>query len=166
MYCSKCEQHCGRDEEATLVDGQILCLDCLEPDTSKKPGTEETCADVVEDRCRSRLEDLKTLLDYNDDGDDCHPELGRLCEYGLCFDYVEPETFDDQHEGYWRHQLSYGGPSQEIRFFYDKGAHRCYRIEFWHLDWYDGASVDITDDDTARELWDWFTGCGELELPE
>ena len=30
MYCDKCEQHCGRDEEATLVDGQILCLNCLD----------------------------------------------------------------------------------------------------------------------------------------
>ena len=28
MYCSKCEQHCGRDEEASLVDGKILCLQC------------------------------------------------------------------------------------------------------------------------------------------
>ena len=133
-----------------------------------------TCADVVEDRCRSRLEDIKTLLEYNDDGDDCHPVLGRLCDYGLCFDHVYPETFDDQPEGYWRLQLSWGGPSQEIRFYFDDSrdagddippARRCYRIEFWHLDWYDGASVDITDDETARRLWEWHSGmedyCGE-----
>jgi len=118
-----------------------------------------TCADVVEDRCKCRLNDLRCLmLDY----DEGH-NMESLDEYGLCFDRVYPETFDDQPEGYWRYQISYGGPAEEIRFYFDHstpsdesgGASRCYRIEFWHLDWGDGANVDITDDETARRLWDW-----------
>jgi len=28
-YCNKCEQPMARAEEATLIDGEILCLDCL-----------------------------------------------------------------------------------------------------------------------------------------
>ena len=28
-YCNKCEQPMARDEEASLVDGDILCLNCL-----------------------------------------------------------------------------------------------------------------------------------------
>ena len=122
---------------------------------------QQTCADVVDDRCRSRLEDIKAIMDYTGDS---HPELGGLHEYGLGFDRVYPETFDDQPEGYWRWQLSWGGPSQEIRFYFDDSrffdddippARRCYRIEFWHLDWGDGASVDITNDETARRVWEW-----------
>ena len=33
----------------------------------------------------------------------------------LCFDYVKPHSFKDQVEGYWRMQLSWGGPSDELR---------------------------------------------------
>lgn len=76
--------------------------------------------------------------------------------YGLCFDYVEPETFTEQLEGYWRFQISYGGPSEEIRFYYSAGASRPYRIEFWYLDWFDGAPEDITEDLTARLVWEYF----------
>ena len=128
---------------------------------------QQTCADVVADRCRSRLEDIKAIMEYTGYPDDSHPDLGGFHEYGLCFDRVYPETFDDQPEGYWRWQLSYGGPSQEIRFYFDDStdghscvppARRCYRIEFWHLDWGDGASVDITDDATARRAWAWQSG--------
>ena len=34
---------------------------------------------------------------------------------GLGFDYVEPHTFTDQLEGYWRWQFSWGGPSDALR---------------------------------------------------
>ena len=32
----------------------------------------------------------------------------------LSFDYVAPHTFNDQPEGYWRWQFSWGGPSDEL----------------------------------------------------
>jgi|TARA_R110002020_G_scaffold44412_1_gene128110 hypothetical protein len=84
---------------------------------------ERSCADQVQERLKDRLKDLHTLE-------------------GLCFDYVDPNTFTDQKEGYWRWQLSWGGPGDEFRIYVnpDKSVHR---IEYWYLDWYDGAKVTL-----------------------
>ena len=59
---------------------------------------------------------------------------------GLCFDRVEAGTFKDQRAGYWRWQLSWGGPSEEFRLF-DNGD-----LEYWYLDWFDGACVKVQDE--------------------
>ena len=61
---------------------------------------------------------------------------------GLCFDYVEPKTWDDQLEGYWRWQLSWGGPGDEFRLFVNPDM-SLHRAEYWYLDWYDGAHVTL-----------------------
>jgi hypothetical protein len=71
----------------------------------------------------------------------------------LGFDYVSIDTFTDQEQGFYRLQFSYGGPQDEIRF-YDNG-----NIQYWFLDWFDGASVDITDTKEALFIYEWFTGC-------
>ena len=76
-------------------------------------------------------------------------------EYGLSFDYVEPNTFNDQPEGFFRYQISWGGPSEEFRFYVNPDF-SCHRIEFWFLDWWDGASRDITKDEVAQMLWQHF----------
>ena len=55
-------------------------------------------------------------------------------EYGLHFDFVEADTFEDQPDAYWRWQLSWGGPSDEFRFYKDD-----HRIEYRFHDWFDGA---------------------------
>jgi len=34
--------------------------------------------------------------------------------------------------------------------------HTPYKIEFWHMDWYDGASVDITNSQLAKGLFNYF----------
>ena len=80
-------------------------------------------------------------------------------EYGLAFDYVAPGTFTDLDEGYWRYQISWGGPSEEIRFFANRDGH-VYKAEFWYLDWFDGASVTVTNDEIVALLWDEFEGMG------
>ena len=147
---------------------------------------ERTCEDRVEASRDSRLADLRKLWELYCDGDeDGDEETGNLWEYGLSFDYVVPETFTDQDEGFWRYQISCGGPQEEIRFYasltpgkcadwcehctpYDKPsphpmtAH-LYRAEFWFLDWFDGASRDVTNEDTVRDLWEWFNECGSVE---
>ena len=70
---------------------------------------------------------------------------------GLCFDYVDPGTFTDQLEGYWRWQLSWGGPGDEFRIYInpDKSVHR---IEYWYMDWYDGAKVTL-DPEKHSDAW-------------
>jgi len=57
------------------------------------------CQDMVEESLESRLQELRTLWSAEDQTTE---ELGSLNEYGLCLDYVEPNTFNDQPEGYVR----------------------------------------------------------------
>lgn len=150
-----------------------------------EPLKQPTCAERVQDHWEGRRTDLKRALAMEERGgcdewlrldtaerveilqecglspfmsrrDECPEEIPNLYEYGLSFDYVAPDTFSDQPEGFWRYQLSTGGPGDEIRFFASSPRSRCYRVEYWFLDWWDGASLDITGSDVALMLWDWF----------
>jgi hypothetical protein len=93
-------------------------------------------------------------------------EEGTLDEYGLSFDYVMPGTFDDQKEGYFRYQISWGGPSDEFRFFVNPDL-SCHRVEYRFMDWFDGARrvLDAHNLETMMKLWEWFTenGCVSVE---
>ncbi len=93
---------------------------------------ERSCADQVQEHLEDRLKELHTVE-------------------GLCFDYVDPNTFTDQKEGYWRWQLSWGGPGDEFRIYInpDKSVHR---IEYWYLDWFDGAHVTL-DEKLHGDAW-------------
>ena len=93
---------------------------------------QRSCADQVQEHLEDRLKELHTVE-------------------GLCFDYVDPNTFTDQKEGYWRWQLSWGGPGDEFRIYVnpDKSVHR---IEYWYLDWYDGAKVTL-DPEKHSDAW-------------
>jgi len=108
------------------------------------------------------MEDLHTLWTaYCDDPESYDEDLGTFNEYGLSFDYVAPETFTDQDEGYFRYQLSYGGPSTEFRFWVD-GDLEVYKVQYWFLDWFDGAFsyLDKKDYDLMLEIFDDFKGMG------
>ena len=84
-----------------------------------------TCAERVEEEWKDRQEDIKD------------PEYEALS-----FDYVAPHTWDDQKEGYWRWQFSWGGPSDELRGFVNEHG-ELHRLEYWFLDWGDGASINV-----------------------
>ena len=138
-------------------------------DTTKR----ETCADKVRPAMESSREDIRELLEAagNNDGRVTDPESDQegcsIDEYGLAFDYVEPGTFEGQQEAYWRFQISYGGPSEEIRYYRSPRAWAPYRAEYWYLDWFDGANVDVTDDVTlAQDLWDWLEPAWSVERHE
>lgn len=86
----------------------------------------------------------------------------QFSNYALSFDYVAPYTFTDQEEGYFRYQMSWGGPSDEIRFYsYDNGR-SCYRAEYWFMDWFDGAKVDVTGT-VADDVFSFFQDVGMTE---
>ena len=112
---------------------------------------QQTCEERIDQHLESTITDLTTLWDlYCEDADASDDALGNMYDYGLCFDYVAPETFTDQPEGYFRYQLSYGGPSNEFRIYADqRGSYRwsVYRIEYWFLDWFDGAKRILSGSD-------------------
>lgn len=147
--------------------------------TEKQP----TCEERVSAEWQSTRDDLSVLYGFADDdetaefleregysgGDEDEDEDEFLYEarsnYGLSFDYVEPNTFDDQDEGYFRYQFSWGGPSDELRFYVSFGG-SCHHIEYWFMDWYDGASRNVTCDEVAQAVFDDFEGMGMIQVPE
>ena len=123
-----------------------------------------TCRERWAAHKNSRFADLRKLwrayASGENDGE--HPELGSIYDYGLAFDYVDR---DDQ-AAYWRYQLSWGGPSDEIRFFAGRpNASEPYRVEYWFLDWFDGYGRKLVgrDLELAEALWRWFAEVGSTE---
>ena len=112
-----------------------------------------TCEQRVDDALQNELSNLKILWELECEGnEEYHEDLGTLNEYGLCFDYVEPGTYDEQAEGYYRYQLSYGGPSDEFRVYVNEYK-QIHRVEYWFLDWFDGASRRVNKE-AAPELYE------------
>jgi hypothetical protein len=127
---------------------------------------QQTCEQRVEQNLKGRIRDLSRLWDAFCSGKD--DEGDSLYDYGLSFDYVEPGTFNGQREGYFRYQLSWGGPSDEFRFYANPDL-SCHRVEYWFMDWFDGAHRVLSDDDEALMLriWDWLNegGAARAALP-
>jgi len=121
---------------------------------------ETSCAARVEGALAGRVADLQRLLDSYRAGrtDD---ELGLLPDYALCLDYVAAGTFTGQREGYFRYQLSWGGPSDEFRFYVNPDF-SCHRIEYWFLDWFDGAHRILSDGSMQLllDVWSWLSDTG------
>ncbi len=105
---------------------------------------QKTCKQRVREHLSSRISDLEKLWKaYKEDPDKPVEDLGTFDEYGLAFDYVKPGTFERQRRGYFCYQLSYGGPSDEFRFYCDENLNPV-KIEYWFLNWFDGASISLT----------------------
>jgi hypothetical protein len=129
---------------------------------------EASCASRWAAHKESRVIDLRLLLVAWHEGDeDRHAnEIGTLSEYGLGFDYVAPGTFTDQKEGYWRYQISWGGPSDEFRFYAGGcGEQQPHRISYAFLDWFDGHEQALAGDDleVIHQLWTFFRDTGVTE---
>lgn len=126
----------------------------------------KTCKQRWAGEKNSTIRDLKKLWKlYQKDSEASDPDLGRFTEYGLAFDYVAPGTFKDQKEGYWRYQISYGGPSEEFRFYSSAPQFEPYRLTYVFMDWYDGHERALTGNDLALllEIWNDFQETGTVE---
>lgn len=118
--------------------------------------TDERCADLVGSAWESTKESLERFMNGRDES-----TYQEYREYALCFDYVPAGTFKDISEGYWRYQMSWGGPADEIRFF---GTSRDFdRAEYWFLDWGDGASIDVTNQRCVQWLFDDLKDIGAVQ---
>ena len=85
----------------------------------------------------------------------CEDLFDYVNQTALSWDYVEPYTFDDQREGYYRLQLSWGGPSDEFRIYTDSSK-SIKEIEYWYLDWYDGACINVPKDSVSWDICSWY----------
>lgn len=119
-----------------------------------------TCAERVEGHWASRLTDLHAYYSDNEVYENGSEELGigPFHEYGLFFDYVAPGSFRDQREGYWRHQFSEDGLSDQVRF-YGRDQALLLRAEYW----FDGAHIDVTHEAAVCWVFDLFAELGSLE---
>ena len=113
---------------------------------------DKKCIDRVNDEYQSRLKEIKKA--YNDENLDF---VEWLNEFGLGWNYVLPNTFDNQERGYYRWQLSWGGPSDEFRI-YTNNEKNIEFVEYWFLDWFDGASIKVNDQEVLNMI-DWQLDC-------
>jgi hypothetical protein len=127
-------------------------------------GSQQEAKYKVKAHYKNRMADITKLWKlYQQDCEANDDDLGNWNEYGLAFDYVPKGTFDNQRRGYFRYQISWGGPSEEFRFFVDETLNIT-TCQFWFLDWFDGAFIRVTGKnlDTWREIWDDFQSCDLL----
>jgi hypothetical protein len=136
----------------------------------------ETCKDKVEPALQNIIQDWTEAQKYYDIDEekryspkdeslsDYEDFFDYVNNYGLCFDYVSPNTFDNQDVGYFRYQVCYGGPTQEFRIYTDYNKN-IDRIEFWYLNWFDGSEVE-TDEDIIKQVLRDFIDCSQIEPSE
>ena len=121
--------------------------------------TDTTCKAQINEHYKGRIEDIRQLWEaYKVNPEAEVEDVGTWSEYGLCLDYVAPRTFRDQRRGYLRYQLSTGGPGDEFRFYMAEDL-TLTRVEYWFLDWFDGAHKTLkqgADFDLLAEIYeDW-----------
>jgi len=124
---------------------------------------EKTCEEQINDSLENTISYIREMWEVYIGQS---PETDEITEdsfheYGLSLEYSSSE---DGEPGFFRYLLSWGGPSSEFRFFTDPDL-CCYRIEYWFLDWFDGASRRLydSDKDLMLEIFDMWRDCGTLE---
>lgn len=121
--------------------------------------------DAEEAKIAESVEDLKddeALVFRHFDEIDGRGQHEAFDQYGLCFGYVE---FSEVHKygDFFRWQLSWGGPSDEIQFYV---THRLEltKAMYRYMDWFDGAGVRLVGRDykLAAQIWDYFRERGDV----
>jgi len=136
-----------------------------------------TCQDLVQEKFNNIESDYKSAREFFEEyqdategeqialevldkkrGDYFH-EYEDLYDYvnqtALSWDYVEGEG---REAGYYRLQLSWGGPSDEFRIYFDQDK-EIDIIEYWYMDWFDGAHVLVPKDSESWNICDQFLEC-------
>ena len=105
------------------------------------------CKDLVQASWESQEKDYKN---FKDEGD-----FESLYDYAnetaLSFEKVHKNSKENIDRSYYRLQLSWGGPSTEFRAYLN-ADHDIDYIEYWYLDWFDGACINIPKDSKSWEV--------------
>lgn len=146
--------------KATLKEKQLRCIDLIEGEFEDVEHTWKKAEQFYQDfdNATEGEQIAMKVIDQNN-GDYFH-EYEDLYDYvnntALSWDYVEPYTFENQSEGYYRLQLSWGGPSDEFRIYPAKNEYSVDVIEYAYMDWFDGAVYPVPQDSTAWEVCQYF----------
>jgi len=136
--------------------------------------TRKKCSKIVNQEYLKTVNDYQSAYDYfnlNDEDKSKHEKHEDLQLYedlfdyvnqsALGFDFVSVDTFEDQERGYWRLQMSWGGPSDEFRIYVNPENEIDY-IDYHYLDWFDGASVRVRHD-IVYDVCSMFLDCSETK---
>ena len=93
--------------------------------------------------------------DYFHEYDDMFDYINQTA---LSWDYVDSEG---RKAGYYRLQLSWGGPSDEFRIYVDQDKDIDV-IEYWYMDWFDGACVEVPEDSYTAMICNMMYDCSEV----
>jgi len=146
--------------KAALKEKELRCIDLIE---GKFEDVEDTWKKAEQfyqeyDNATEGEQIAMKVIDQNN-GDYFH-EYEDLFDYvnntALSWDYVEAYTFENQSEGYYRLQLSWGGPSDEFRIYPAKDEYSVDNIEYAYMDWFDGAVYPVPQDSTAWDICQMF----------
>ena len=108
----------------------------------------DKCENRIDERLEKEIAELERMY-YAEDEE----TQNEFFDYGLDYSYVAPNTFEDQDRGYYRWQLSWGGPSDEFRFYHIEDGNeiidardQIIEIEYVFMDWFDGAERKCTEE--------------------
>ena len=136
-----------------------------------------TCQDLVQDKFNNIESDYKSAREFFEEYQDA-TEGQRIAlevldkkrgdyfhEYEDLFDYVNQTALswdyvdsEGREAGYYRLQLSWGGPSDEFRIYINQDK-EIDIIEYWYMDWFDGAHVLVPKDSESWNICDQFLEC-------
>ena len=135
------------------------------------------CADLVESKYNETEADYKKARKFFEEYQDA-TEGQRIAlevidkkrgdyfhEYDDLFDYVNQTALswdyvdsEGREAGYYRLQLSWGGPSDEFRIYVNQDK-EIDIIEYWYMDWFDSAHYLVAKYSDCWHICDQFLEC-------
>ena len=129
-----------------------------------------TCKDLVNEKFNEVEQDYKDaqkyfeeLLSIDPDKQEefkCKDKYNKFFYCEDFFDYVNSNALswdwvdaeDEKNPGYFRLQLSWGGPSDEFRIYTIGDTLDIDCVNYHYMDWFDGASIPVFEDSISWEV--------------
>ena len=129
-----------------------------------------TCKDLINKKFKEVEQDYKDAQKYFDELLSIDPDKqeefkckDKYNKFFYCedfFDYVNSnasswdwvDAEDEKNPGYFRLQLSWGGPSDEFRIYTIGDTLDIDCINYHYMDWFDGASISVSEDTLSFDV--------------
>lgn len=129
-----------------------------------------TCKDLINEKFNEVEQDYKNaqkyfeeLLSIDPDKQEKFKCKDKYNKFFYCedfFDYVNSNALswdwvdaeDEKNPGYYRLQLSWGGPSDEFRIYTIGDTLDIDCINYHYMDWFDGASIPVSEDTLSFDV--------------